>query len=352
MKARYDILFVVGSILVATVSTSAVPAKPVDATQATLLPANGTPDKLRKMVADFDKRIAEINVAAETKREQLQQQMKDGLEKAIIKAQSSGDIEVVLALKAAKEQFETLTTSDVPLVKNAIEFREKKTKEIETARVADAMQAAKELNDELEKTKKDETVKGNFDRAKAIAEHQEKLVAWVRTLRSSAPQPTIAPSKPAQPAQTARPPQPVVPPGTQTDRFVYQNANKVTETKTIVVSATKPDGAVIATVKEGDTMVFKYLRGRWKAGSASWWPMVKPDSEDLGYDQNAAVIFKDGRWKRLETLPPNTASTPFEYVVPEDGTYRIRINDVDRSAFADNSGVVQYEVKIIPAGSR
>ena len=189
MKTRIAILFAVVAALVAASPVSAVPAKPVDATAVTLLPANGTPDELRKMVAAFDKRIAEVNASTETKREQLQKQMKDGLEKAIAKAQSAGDIDAVLALKAAKEKFETMETSDVSIVKNALVFREKKLAEFETTRLADAMKAAKEFNDEMEKAKKDETTKGNFNAAKAIADHQKKLIAWVQTLRKTAVEP-------------------------------------------------------------------------------------------------------------------------------------------------------------------
>ena len=96
MKTRIVILLAVVTALVATSPASAVPAKPVDATSVTLLPVEGTPEALRKMVAAFGKRIADINTAAETKRGQLQKQMKEGLEKAVAKAQASGDIDAVL----------------------------------------------------------------------------------------------------------------------------------------------------------------------------------------------------------------------------------------------------------------
>ena len=64
MKTRIAILFAVVAALAAATPASAVPAKPVDATSVTLLPVEGTPEALRKMVAAFGKRIADVNTAA------------------------------------------------------------------------------------------------------------------------------------------------------------------------------------------------------------------------------------------------------------------------------------------------
>ncbi len=178
MKTRIDILLAVVAALVAASPAFAVPAKPVDATAVTLLSAAGTSATLRKMAASFSATIAKVNKDADAKRSQLNQQLFEGFDRAVAKAQAAGDIDTVLALKAAKENFDTLDDSDVPLVKNAIAFREKKTAEIEGARIADTLKAAKEFNDEIEKAKKEETTKGNFDTAKALSDYQKELLAW------------------------------------------------------------------------------------------------------------------------------------------------------------------------------
>ena len=338
MKTRIAILFAVVAALAAATPASAVPAKPVDATSVTLLPVEGTPEALRKMVAAFGKRIADVNTAAETKRGQLQKQMKEGLEKAVAKAQSSGDIDAVLALKAAKEKFETLTTSDVPLVKNAIDFREKKTAEFETARVADALKAAKEFNDELEKAKKDETTKGNFETAKALSDYQKKLAAWAQSIRECAPAP-----QPARPAPTAVP-------RPQTPQPVRQQVAP----QIVSVYASSADGASIGFAKAGDVFKIQYAGGRWMTGYEI---EESPDSPRLQrQDNRCALVRRTDPAFRLATLPANTKQRAFSYTVTEDGEYALRawdgMNDWSRVYFDDNRGMVRYSVqKISSAGS-
>lgn len=334
MKSRIAILFAVVAALVAASPASAVPAKPVDATAVTLLPADGTPDELRKLVVAFGKRITEVNSSTETKREQLQLQMKDGLEKAVAKAQASGDIDAVLALKAAKEKFETLTTSDVPLVKNAIDFREKKTAEFETARVADALKAAKEFNEELEKAKKDETTKGNFDTAKALSDYQKKLTAWAQSIRENAPAPQ--PARPVarpnaarfQPAPEQRPRQPLQEPA-----------------RTVTVNSRSMNGTSIGMAKAGDTFRIQYVGGRWNCAFLA----ESPDADDIEQIYNRCCIILTRRpHKALTPIPGMTVQSPFLFTVPEDGEYALRAFDGTRSEnFNDNSGSVRYNVQLL-----
>ena len=342
MKTRYAILFTITAIVIAVPAT-AVPPKPINAAAVTLLPADGTPEALRKAVAVFSKNVAKANSDAEAKRAQLDRQMEEGLDKAITKAQSSGDINTVLALKTAKDQFATLTTSDVPLVKNALEFREKKTVEIETARVADAMKAAKELNDELEKTKRDETIKGNFDSAKTIADHQEKIFAWVQTIRLSTPQQTAAETSPIQsnpnlqqdPVNTTRPP-------------VSPTLGGATK-KTISVDAAKKGGARIGHVSEGSTIRVRYLSGKWTCDVNSV-PKSNPDADDWGPWGGLQTILTGGSSSQFAAgVPKGTASDPFEFVTDESSNYSLRMKD---DGVWDNAGVVRYEVEIIPPGTR
>ena len=92
----------------------------------------------------------------------------------------TGDLDMVLTLKEAKDQFDSLEDSEISLVKNAISFREKRTAEIESSRVAEALKAAKTFNDELEKAKKAETQKGSIALAKAFSDHQKKVLDWAR----------------------------------------------------------------------------------------------------------------------------------------------------------------------------
>lgn len=330
MKSRYAILFAVGAILVTAVPAFAVPAKPVDATSVTLLPVEGTPEALRKMVAAFGKRIADINTAAETKRGQLQKQMKEGVEKAVAKAQASGDIDAVLALKAVKEKFETLTTSDVPLVKNAIDFREKKTAEFETARVADALKAAKEFNDELEKAQKDETTKGNFETAKALSDYQKKLAAWAQSIRESAPAP-----QPARPAPTAVP-------RPQTPQPVRQQVAP----QIVSVYASSADGASIGFAKAGDVFKIQYVGGKWEGKYVE----ESPDASRMTWQDNRCVlVMKNNPAVRLAVVPGNTKQKPFSFTVAEDGEYALRIwdgmDDYKRHDFNDNRGMVRFSIQ-------
>ena len=204
MKSRYAILFAIGAILVTAASAFAVPAKPVDATAVTLLPADGTPEALRKMTTAFASAIAKANNDANTKRSQLRQHLVDGLDRAIVQAQTAGDLDTVLALKEAKDQFDSLEDSETPLVKNAIAFREKKTVEIEASRTADALKAAKSFNDELEREKKAETQKGNIAVAKAFGDQQKKVLEWAKTLQTKIEKPKPQPTNAVLPQKTNR----------------------------------------------------------------------------------------------------------------------------------------------------
>ncbi len=315
MKSRIAILFTVVAALVAASPVSAVPAKPVDAITVTLLPADGTPESLRKMVAAFSKRIAEVNASAEAKREQLQKQMKDGLEKAIAKAQSAGDIDTVLALKAAKEQFETLATSNVPLVKNAIDYREKKTAEFETARVSDALKAAKEFNDELEKSKKEETTKGNFDTAKALSDYQKELLGWCRSIQAQAPQ-------------------------TQSRPVAGEWCNEG-EPRIVVVAATDGRGGLIGDARKGDRFIIRYEDGTWTCYKGRL-PKESPDGNVQKDLHRAVVVDAKDPSRIFAVVPSNTSFTPFEFSVPEDAEFSLRMND---HHFKDNSGQVRYTAK-------
>ncbi len=337
MKSRIAILFAVVAALVAASPASAVPAKPVDATAIMLLPAERTPDELRKLVVAFGKRITEVNASAETKREQLQKQMKDGFEKAIAKAQSSGDIDSVLALKAAKDQFDTIETSDVPVIKNAIAFREKKTSEIETARFAEAMKAAKEFNDELEKAKKDETTKGNFETAKAMADNQKKLLEWVQQLKatefSSRPPLNSSNSIQQNRQDLSETVQPVLP------------TTSVPITKVLKVDARREKGASIGNLKAGDVIQIKYISGEWFFSKND--PKVNPDEHFGSWGLAQTVLSMGPKATMVEGIPKGTSETPFEFMVEESGEYQLRIKDQGTD---DNAGIVQYEVKILSAG--
>ncbi len=183
MKTRIAILFAIVSAFVAASPASAVPANPIDATAVTLLPADGTKESLRKMAASFSATIAKANTDANTKRNQLRKHLIEGFDRAVTQAQTAGDLDTVLALKNAKEQFDTLDDSEIPLVKNAIVFREKKTAEIEATRISDALKAAKDFNDELEKAKIAETQKGKIEEAKAFSDHQKKVQEWAKSLQ-------------------------------------------------------------------------------------------------------------------------------------------------------------------------
>ena len=344
MKQRNSILFAIVVVLIAANSAFAVPAKPIDATPITLLSAEGTPEELRNMVVSFGKRIMEVNTSAETKREQLQKQMKEGLEKAILKAQSSGDIDSVLAIKAAKEKFDTMETSDVPIVKNALVFREKKTAEIETARVADAMKVAKDFNDELDKAKKDETTKGNFEAAKAISDHQKKLITWVQSLRESAPV-TNSTQQDRQAPMDIRPQSAQSVQTSSTGEQMSPQPRKSVK-KVVSVNANSAEGSTIGFIKSGDTIHIRYLSGKWTSDTKNV-PRSNPDVDDWGpWGGMQTVLSKDPGSELVASIPKNTATDPFEFTIEDAAKYRIRIKD---QGTWDNAGTVQYEVEIVSA---
>ena len=328
----------VGVFLFAIGPASAVPPRPVNALSVTMLPADETPQVLRKLVVAFGKNIDKVNSDANEKRTQLDRQLEDGFDKAIAKAQAAGDINTVLALEDAKDHFATLTTSAVPFVKNALEFREKKTMGIEMVRITDAMKAAKELNDELEKAKKAETIKGNFETAKLIAAHQEKLVAWSKTLRSSVQQPTSTATRTELPRPNAQP----------------ELAHQRTEPpKMILVYAANFNGTSIGFAKAGDVFKIQYLSGRWFAKYLE----ESPDAQHLTWqDHRCVLIRKDNPGFCIAVIPANTKQTPFSFTVEEDGEYALRawdgMGDYRRDYFNNNKGSVRYSVqKIQPAKS-
>ena len=302
-----------------------------------LLPVDGTPDALRRMVGTFSKSITKINSDAEAKRAQLERQMEEGLDKAIVKAQAAGDINTVLALKSAKDQFATLTTSDVPLVKNALVFREKKTVDIETARVAAAMKVAKEFNDELENVKKNETIKGNFETAKAIADHQEKLVAWSQSLRSSAPQPAAARPKTEPPRSNVQP---------------EPSRPRMEPPRTVVVPATSSTGASIGFAKAGEVFIIQYVAGSWETGYGI---VESPDSARLRrQDDRCVIVQRTNPSFQVAILPAGTKQRPYSFTAPQDGEYALRAWDGmnEPGYFNDNHGSVQYSVQKVPSAGR
>ena len=84
-------------------------------------------------------------------------------------------------------------------------------------------------------------------------------------------------------------------------------------------------------------------------------PLVSPDDEDLVQpDYQSCIILQKNRHGMLLSkwgrIPPGTAESPFEFLVPDDGVYYLKIADDGRSD--DNAGSVQYEAKIVRTGAK
>ncbi len=312
-----------------------VPVGPIDASSVTILPSDGIPVVLRNKASEFAKKIVNVNKLAADKYDALRTQLMDGFERGIAKAQAAGDIDTVLVLKSAKEQIDSLSSSADTTVKRAIAFREKRKAEIESARLADALKAAKEFNDELEKIKKTETTKGNFDTAKALADHQKKLVAWVRSLQSRAPNSADKPQRDYGVVSES---------GQSVDEWV--NAEPV---KTVVVIAKNSQGNSIGTAKQGDRFVIQYESGTWTNDRKNC-PPISPDVSRIGSDRLRCVIIQNGNpGDVLAEVPGGTKDAPFVFEVPETGEYSLRMMDNENyyhdAWYGDNSGQIRYVIK-------
>ncbi len=113
-------------------------------------------------------------------------------------------------------------------------------------------------------------------------------------------------------------------------------------TATIAIPATNSAGAFVCSANAGELMKVQYLSGEWSLYYS--WNTESPDSEELENNGKRAVIVNlDAPNVVLATLPANTASKPFFWVIPEDGNYALRIDDTD---FGDNTGEVCYKVSV------
>ena len=156
------------------------PASPniIDTTEISALPEVGTPELLRKMTDAFVADIDKINSTADTKHEQLTRYVLAHLDEAMENARQEGDFENSVALMKYKEEFNAMTESDNPTIRNFIAFRAKKSAEIEKARVTYALQATQTFYGNLDRAKRTETKNANMDSAMAFAEHQKKVRDW------------------------------------------------------------------------------------------------------------------------------------------------------------------------------
>lgn len=302
--------------------------------------SSDAPESLRKAAGDFGKTVSKIDADANAKRAKVREQILDGLERAITKAQVAGDLDGVLALQDVKKRWDELQESDIPAVKSAIAFRERKFAEIETARLAEAAKSAKEFHDKLETAKRAATRSADFEAAKAFAAHQSKILDWVKSLQSSVQQQN-EPSQSVQPLhhQSAR----------TVDEWV-----DVESAKTVIVDSRNSRGNSIGTAKQGDRFVIRYESGAWNHAIQRA-PTESPDAVQLAEDSSgvsanrAVIIRKDNPGRILQVVPAGTKMKSFSFEVPENGEYSIRILDNEPSYrpdwFGDNKGQVRYVVR-------
>lgn len=128
--------------------------------------------------------------------------------------------------------------------------------------------------------------------------------------------------------------------------------------KTVTVDARDGNGAVIGTVRRGDTVEFKYEGGKWSYDGRSC-PRESPDAKAVCSEEQRCVIVK--RYNPevvLAILPSDTQYHPYSYVAGESGELALRMYDgrdryrrYDTGHFNDNGGSVRYSVKILPASS-
>ncbi|MEZ5385503.1 MAG: hypothetical protein R3F13_08310 [Prosthecobacter sp.] len=119
---------------------------------------------------------------------------------------------------------------------------------------------------------------------------------------------------------------------------------------TIVIPANSPNGYRIGGVTKGDTVTLQFVDGKWK--SLGGIPTESPDNPAATYGENDRLVIAEAAdpsgtpGKVIKVVPPNTATTPFVYVMPTSRTdVVLRINkNSDRK---ENPGAVTYKLKVV-----
>ena len=126
-------------------------------------------------------------------------------------------------------------------------------------------------------------------------------------------------------------------------------------TSAIVVPGAAWQGVSIGSARRGERFAIQYQGGTWTCFTGRRAP-ENPDQQNIRYDEHRVVIVDAKAPGRIfATLPPETRTRPFEFVVPENGEFALRMNDGgtldiqrnDSGNFHDNSGEVRYGVKRI-----
>lgn len=121
----------------------------------------------------------------------------------------------------------------------------------------------------------------------------------------------------------------------------------VLETQALV-HPTSPMGFNLGSVKKGDTITLKYIKGMWKSDGRV--ASENPDAFKLEYGDRSRLVIAEAPvngvpGKVLAMVTPETVRTPFTYVFTSDLPAAVlRIND--NSTDTKNPGAVTYDVKI------
>ncbi len=119
---------------------------------------------------------------------------------------------------------------------------------------------------------------------------------------------------------------------------------------TVTIPANNPNGYRIGGVTKGDTLTLQFVDGKWKSqgGIAT----ENPDNPKATYGENDRLVIAEpadasgAPGKVIKIVPPDTASTPFVYVIQTSRTdVVLRINN--NSDRKENPGTVTYKMKLV-----
>ncbi len=115
-----------------------------------------------------------------------------------------------------------------------------------------------------------------------------------------------------------------------------------------LIHPTSPAGFSLGTVKQGDTITLKYVKGMWKSDGRV--ASENPDAFNLEYGDKSRLVIAEAPvngvpGKVLAMVTPETVRAPFSFTFPADlAAAVLRIND--NSTDTKNPGAVTYDVKI------
>lgn len=119
---------------------------------------------------------------------------------------------------------------------------------------------------------------------------------------------------------------------------------------TVNIVPNDPNGYRLGGVKRGDTITLQYVSGKWKGKGTI--ASENPDDPKASYGEDDRLVIAEAadangnEGKVIKVVPPETATTPFVYVMQtsrNDVVLRINVG----SQRKQNPGYVSYKMKLV-----